>query len=108
MAYALAGAAACALMAVASVGGAADLASSALGVAPAGGAQPAPANPKMTAAERDEAERQRAARVARRTAARSARLGLDNPAAEASPMDIALQQAEAMDETSFDDGADPI
>ena len=62
VAYALAGAAACVLMAVASVGGAADVAASALGVAPAQGATPAPATPKMTAAERDEKERQRAAR----------------------------------------------
>ena len=108
MAYALAGAAACVLMAVVSVGGAVDVAASALGVAPAEGTRPAPATPKMTAAEREAAERQRAARVARRTAARRARLGLDTPSADASPMDVALKQAEAIDETSFDDGADPI
>ena len=84
VAYALAGAAACVLMAVASVGGAADVAASALGVAPAQ-ARLRPGHPKMTAAERDEKERQRAARVARRTAARRARLGLDTPSAEASP-----------------------
>ena len=42
MAYALAGAAACVLMAVVSVGGAVDVAASALGVAPAEGTRPAP------------------------------------------------------------------
>ena len=112
MAYGLVGAAACALMAVASMSGGAEIAATALGVAPATRVKPHPAGaPAMSRAEREKAEK-RAARVARRTAARRERMGLGHAdlgeEEEEMPMDVALAEATALDETYLDDTEDAI